>query len=327
MNEHLKVAQMGLGPIGLECLKALAEAPWAQVVGAVDIDPAKCGADLAVLIGQKALRGLRVCASPEELKQSPEIIFHTAVSRFKDAYEQLEALARRGINVVSSCEELVFPSLRQPRLAQRLDALCRKTGARVVGTGVNPGFVMDVLPVCLGGVVRDIRAIQVERIVDASTRREPLQRKIGSGQPPAQFRRLLRSGRAGHAGLAESLALIAHALNWKTVRIVESANPVVAKRNIRTRYFSVIKGQTCGLHQRVVATTATGCRILLDLKMYLGAENPRDIVRIKGNPPLDLVMQGGVAGDQATVAALVNTARRLMKAPPGLALLTDLPMA
>ena len=324
----IRIAQFGLGPIGLENLKLAAEKPWADIVGGVDIDPAKIGQDLGALTGIKRLRGRQVWGSLEELVDcaKPDVIFHTAVSRFKAAFTQIEPMARRGISVVSSCEELLFPRLREPRLAAKLDAVCKKHGARVIGTGVNPGFVMDLLPICLTGVSRGVRAVHVQRVVNASTRRAPLQRKIGSGLPPAEFRRLFKQGKACHAGLQESLALLAHCLGWKIKDIVEIGDAVVADHNIRTQHLEVKKGQTCGLHQHAEATVNGQVCLTLDLKMYLDARNPHDAIQIEGEPPLDVVINGGVAGDQATLAALVNTAPRLLKAPPGLLLVTDLPV-
>jgi len=324
----IRIAQFGLGPIGLETLKLAAGKPWAEILGCVDIDPAKIGQDLGGLTGMKSLRGRRVWGSLDELVACgrPDVVFHTAVSRFKDAFAQIEPMARRGISVVSSSEELLFPRLREPKLAAKLDQLCRKTGARVIGTGVNPGFVMDVLPICLTGVSRVVRAIHVQRVVNASTRRAPLQKKIGSGLPPAEFRRLFKLGQAGHAGLKESLALVAHCLGWSLENIVETGDAVVADHHIRTQYLEVKKGQTCGLHQRAEATVNGRTCLTLDLKMYLDAKNPHDAVQIEGEPPLNVVIHGGVAGDQATVAALVNTAPRLLQAPAGLLLMTDLPV-
>jgi hypothetical protein len=324
----IKIAQFGLGPIGMETLKLAALKPWAEVVGGVDIDPAKVGKDLCALTGVAGLRNRRVYGSLEELvsEARPDVIFHTAVSKFKAAFPQLESMARQGISVVSSCEELLYPQLFNAALAMKLHMICRKSGARIVGTGVNPGFVMDVLPVCMTGVSRSVRAVHVQRVVNASTRREPLQRKIGSGLPPEEFRRRFKQGKAGHAGLKESLALIAHCLGWQARNLTETGDAVVAKRDIRTQHLAVKKGQTCGLHQRAEATVNGKVCLTLDLKMYLDAENPHDAVQIEGEPPLDVVVNGGVAGDQATVAALVNSVPRLLKAPAGLLLMTDLPV-
>jgi 2,4-diaminopentanoate dehydrogenase len=328
LQMKIRVAQFGLGPIGLETLKLAATKPWAEVVGGIDIDPAKIGKSLGELTGIKALDRRLVYSSLKGLlaHAKPDIIFHTAVSRFRDAFPQIEPMARQGISVVSSCEELLFPQFREPGLAAKLDRVCKRAGARVVGTGVNPGFVMDVLPVLMTGVSREVRAVHVQRVVNASTRRAPLQKKIGSGWPPAKFRRLFKEGKAGHAGLKESLALIAHCLNWKARKIVETGDAVVADHNIRTKYLEVRRGQTCGLHQRAEAKVNGKIRLTLDLKMYLDAKDPHDAVQIEGEPPLDVIINGGVAGDQATVAALVNTARALHRAPAGLLLMTDLPV-
>lgn len=323
----IRVAQFGLGPIGIETLKLASTKPWAEIIGGMDIDPQKTGKDLGELTQTKELRGKMVYHSLKELAafKKPDVIFHTAVSKFKAAFEQIEPMAKMGISVVSSCEELLFPQLREPPLARRLDRVCSRTGARVIGTGVNPGFVMDLLPLCLTGVSRSVRAVHVQRVVDASTRRAPLQRKIGSGLAPEEFRRLFKAGKAGHAGLKESLALIAHCLGWKTGRIVETGDAVVADHDIRTQFLEVKQGQTCGLHQRAEANVNGKVSLTLDLKMYLDAPEPHDAIQIEGEPPMDVMINGGVAGDHATVAALVNTAPRLLQARPGLLLVTDLP--
>jgi hypothetical protein len=328
MNDKIKIAQFGLGPIGLESLKLAAAKPWVEIVGGVDIDPAKAGKDLGELTNLGNLKGRSVYRSVEELiaHAKPDVVLHTTVSKFKDAFPQLESLARCGISVVSSCEELLFPQLNEPALAAKLDKICQEGGSRIIGTGVNPGFVMDVLPVCLTGVSRDVRSINVQRVVNASTRRAPLQKKIGSGLPPEEFRRLFKEGRAGHAGLKESLALIAHCMGWEAKDITETGDAVIADHDIRTQFLEVKKGLTCGLHQHAEAKVNGKVSLVLDLKMYLDAKNPHDAIQIEGEPPLNVIINGGVAGDHATVAALVNTARRILKAKPGLLLMTDLPV-
>src|SRR5581483_11723942 len=203
-------------------------------------------------------------------------------------------MARQGISVVTSCEELLFPQMNEPAPAAKMDKICQDHGARVIGTGVTPGFVMDVLPVCLTGVSREVRAVHVQRVVNASTRRAPLQKKIGSGMAPEEFRRLFKEGRAGHAGLKESLALIAHCMGWEAKNVTETGDAVIADHDIRTQYLEVKKGQTCGLHQRAEAKVNGKVALVLDLKMYLDAKNPHDAIQIEGEPPLDVIIQGGV---------------------------------
>ena len=324
--DRIKLAQFGLGPIGAEATRLAVQKPWAEIVGAVDVDPHKIGKSLAEITGEKSLLHARVYPTFDDLwnHAQPQVVLHAASSRADIAIVQIEPIVRRGVSVVSSCEELVYPRLRAPEGSALLDQICQAKGARVLGTGVNPGFVMDVLPICLTGVTRHVDKIYVERVVNASTRRMPLQQKIGSGMEPEEFRRLFREGKAGHAGFRESVALIAHAMGWELLAVDETCEPVIADHSIQTKYFQVAQNLTCGLHQRALGRCDDGIRIELDLKMYLDAPSPHDLIRIEGEPRLEMLIQGGVAGDQATVAALLNAVPKLLKAPPGLRLMTEL---
>ena len=324
--KKIRVAQFGLGPIGLESLRFAAGQPWIEIVGAVDNDPQKNGRSLVELTGLGSLDGLSLCPTLEALfrETQPEVILHTATSRAVAALQQIRPALELGLAVASTCEELIYPALKSPEVAQELDVLCRHTKARIVGTGVNPGFVMDLLPICLTGVCRTVDTIRVERVVNASTRRQSLQAKIGSGQDVAEFRRKLQTGAAGHAGLAESAALLAHAMGWPLDQITAHGEPVVATADIRTEYFAVEAGKTCGIHQRVVGTQAGTEKIVLDIRMFLDAPEPRDVIQIAGRPALSATIHGGVAGDDATIASLINVIPRLLAAPPGLRLLHEL---
>lgn len=325
--KKIKVIQFGLGPIGLESLKLAAEQSWLEILGGVDIDPAKAGKTLAELTGCAALGGANVFPSLDALFAAvgaPDVVLHTAGSSAAASFAQMKPALERGISVASTCEELIFPALKTPDLARDYDALCRRTGARIAGTGVNPGFVMDILPICLTGVSREVTSIYVERVVNASTRRQPLQAKIGSGQNPGDFRAKFAAGKAGHAGFQQSAALLAHAMGWTLDEIRETCEPVVATSRVVTKFFDVAAGQSLGIHQKCVGLVAGETKIKLDLQMYLDASLPHDAIVVRGRPDLNLVLNGGVAGDDATVASLINIIPRLLAGAPGVRLMTEL---
>jgi 4-hydroxy-tetrahydrodipicolinate reductase len=230
---------------------------------------------------------------------------------------QIEQAAAAGYAVVSSCEELTWPWARHPGISARLERRARAAGVAVFGTGVNPGFVMDLLPVILSGITRQVRHVHVRRVVDASTRRLPLQRKIGAGLTPARFRAEVRAGRLGHVGLPESAHMIAHALGWKCSRLTNRVEPVLARRAVPGPV-PVAAGQVTGIDQRVVLVSGGREVIRLELTMALGAGPPHDDVAIQGTPPLHLRLEGGAPGDAATVAALIRGAFSVAAAPPGL---------
>jgi 2,4-diaminopentanoate dehydrogenase len=325
--KKIKIIQFGLGPIGIESLKLAAEQSWLEVAAGVDIDPAKVGRSLADVTGVASLGAAKVhatLAAAFAAAGKPDLVLHTAGSSALISFQQMRPALEAGVSVASTCEELIFPALKTPQEAREYDALCQRSGARITGTGVNPGFVMDILPICLTGVSRDVKSIYVERVVNASTRRQPLQAKIGSGQNPDDFRQKFAAGKAGHAGFQQSVALLAHAMGWKLDEIRETCEPVVASSRVVTKFFDVAPGQSVGIHQKCIGLVAGETRIKLDLQMYLDAPLPHDAIVIKGRPDLNLVLNGGVAGDDATVASLINIVPRLLAAAPGVRLMTEL---
>ncbi len=310
MSKPIRVIQFGLGAIGRATARLVLKRNTLQLAGAVD--PQFAGRDLGEVLGWRRKLNLPVRAELAGL--SADAVLHCTGSHFDKVFDQLTAIARAGLHCVSSCEEGLLPSYRHPALAKRLHQLCVAHHVGFVGTGVNPGFVMDTLALVLTAPCQRVDALRIRRVVNAGTRREALQRKVGAGMSPAEFR--VRVG--GHVGLTESLALVADGLGWKLDRVTEQVAPVRAARTVRTRYLTVNRGAVAGVHQ--VARGYRGGRavLTLDLQMYVGAPAPRDEIEIRGDPPLHVVVAGGTPGDVATPAMLVNLLPVLVAAAPGL---------
>jgi 4-hydroxy-tetrahydrodipicolinate reductase len=310
----VRFVQYGLGSIGTG-IATLACARGHVLVGAVDIDPAKVGRSVADLVAG-APADLRIVADVRDLLDGgAEVVLHSTRSRVYEVLPQVLPVVDAGISVISTCEELAFPWLRYPREAAEVDALARSRGAVVVSVGVNPGFVMDVLPAVLSLPCREVHSVAVERVVDLGQRRPSLQHKAGVGLTAEEFRRGVAAGRLGHVGLAESAALVAHALGWSLDRMDESVEPVLDAQGVG------------GLRQVLRGTRNGRQAVVLDLRMARGVDSPRDVVRIEGDPSLVAEIPGGVPGDAATCAVVVNTIPRLLGAPPGLRAPTQLPAA
>jgi len=329
MEQSLRIVQFGLGPIGIETAKTVLEKSTngeLQLVGAIDIDPGKVGKDLSEVLGLPQKLGVIVSDHAAEVFRStkPDVVLHTTSSFLERIYPQLEACVTSGVNVVSSAEELFFPYDRHPKLSKELDELAKRYKVAVLGTGVNPGYVMDTLALTATAVCNRVRSITVERVVDASKRRLPLQRKIGAGISAQEFEEKKKTGTFGHIGLRESLLFVAQGLRWKLDHITETLQPMIADREIKTPYITVAKGQVAGIHHAITGDVQGKTVLTLDLKMYVGAEDPRDAVFVDGSPPVDLVIRNGIFGDSATVAALVNAIPLVMQTTPGLKTTKDL---
>ena len=317
----------GLGAIGRELARAVATDtdPDLRVTGAVDSNPALVGRPLHALWSPRSRRGPRIVASLDAAGPLPAggVLVHAAGSQLAAAAPHFEAAVRRRLSVVSSCEELLWPWDAHPALARRLHRLARENGVAVLGTGVNPGFVMDVLPVVASAACRDIRRIHVVRAVNVSLRRQPLQEKVGVGMTVGEFRRLARQGVIGHVGLPESARLIAAALGWRLDALSSRLAPVVGRGQLTTGRLPAT-ARVRGLRQTVIGRCRGREVIRLDLTMARGVRPDHDEIRIDGTPPLSIRVEPGITGDEATVSALINGVFQVRKEPPGLVWNPDL---
>ncbi len=323
----LRVVQYGLGPIGRATARALVDHPRFRIVGAIDRDPALAGRDLGdvLRLGRRLRLTVAADASSVLRRRSADLVFHTTVSRMADAVPQIEEALTAGLDVVSSTETLSYPWISEPRLAARLHRKALRHKATVHGTGVNPGFAMDVLALVLGHVALDVRHVTARRIVDVSRRREALRRKVGAGLTPAAFRRRAREGSLGHVGLLESMQMIAAGLGWRLDRCTRTLSPVIARRSFGGRV-PVRRGEAAG-QREILRGFRKGREVMrLELIIAMGADDARDEVVLRGDPPLTMQVVGGTPGDVATVAALLNAAPRVAAARPGLLTALDLPL-
>jgi len=320
--QPITVAQYGIGPIGAEIARLLLTKPWVKVVAAVDIDPKKIGKDLGEVIGLNKQVGVKVTA---ELQTKVDVVCHSTGSRLGEVSGQLKSLLERGSHVVSTCEELSFPL--DKALFEDLHHVARSKNVTLLGTGVNPGFVMDKLPLTVTAVCQDVKSVEIIRIQNASTRREPLQRKVGAGMTKEEFRAAVASGKIKHMGLKESLMMVGHGLGAEFEKISEEKiEPIIADREIVTQYLKVAPGQVAGVHQTIEGKGKINVR--LELRMYVGAEDlAADRVIVKGIPDVEMVIKGGVHGDRATAAMVVNSIQRVVQARPGLLTMDDIPIS
>jgi len=292
----------------------------------VDIDPTKVGKDVGQLLAHPRNTGIVITDRAKSVKDAGvDVVTHATSSYMKTIHPQLLEILGDGASVVSTAEELTYPFAKHPAMAKELDELARKKNAVVLGTGINPGFLLDTLAVVLSGVCQKVNSIRAERVVDASRRRLPLQKKIGAGMPPAEFEKKVADGSIKHVGLPESVGLVSLAMGWKVGEIQERITPVIAEKEVQSDFIKVQAGAVAGVRQLAKGILAGQELVVLDLRMYLGAPNPHDSVLIDGTPPVDMTIRGGVQGDSATPAIIVNSIPHLRKLKPGLRTMLDLP--
>jgi 2,4-diaminopentanoate dehydrogenase len=329
VKKKIRVIQYGIGPIGASIVKLMREKQAIEIIGAIDTDPAKVGRDLGEIVGAPdAPWGVTVSSDAAQvLDQNADVVIHSTSSSLPKVMDQLLACLAAESSIVSTCEELSYPYRTYPELSAQLDSAAKESGVALVGTGVNPGFVMDKLVVTLAAVSQRIDHAKALRIVDASKRRLPLQKKIGAGMTVEEFRAKVKEGVIKHVGLPESVAMVADSFNLPVTAITETIEPKVAVARVQTEYLTVEPGQAAGVHQIGRGLSAEGKELVyLELQMYVGAPDPADTVTLTGHPTISLTIPGGSHGDIATASVVVNSIPVILQSPAGLRTSRDLPI-
>ena len=322
----IRVIHVGLGPIGVAVAKQVAARKGFQIVGAIDIDPQKIGQDVGTVIdlGRRLRVKVGVDIGKTIKASKPDVAVLCTSSSLKGVLPELLEVLKHRVPIVTTTEEAAYPRKANRPIAKRIDAAARRAKVAVLGTGVNPGFMMDALPIALTAVCEQVTRVEVWRVQDARIRRLPFQQKIGAGLTPEEFQRRVESGSVRHVGFTESIQMIGDAIGWKLDKITDDVSSKIADKAVSSEWLSIAAGQVCGIIQDGVGYMKGEPKVTLRLEAYLGAPESYDSVLVEGTPRIYSKIDGGVHGDIATASITVNSIPAVLSAAPGLRTMRDM---
>ena len=323
-HQPLHAALIGAGPLGINIYRHALKRPDIIISQVVDIDPSLKGRDMGEHAGLDAT-GVYISDSLEQGKRADIAILAT-VSDLPRIGPQLLALIDAGLSVVYTCEELFYPWNSSDEWSKTIDLAAKDKGVAVLGTGVNPGFLMDSLPAMLTGICSQVEKIEVRRYQDAQFRRIPFQKKIGAGLTYDEFERRKNEGTLKHVGLSESMHFLAQQLGWTLEKTEDRIEPVIADRTIQSEAMTIVSGQVAGVRQTGIGWVNGEEKIKLSFQASVGEADSYDEIEIFGTPHIRSRIMKGVHGDIATSAIILNACKSILKAAPGLRTMADIPM-
>ena len=306
MTRRIKVTLAGFGQIGRMLYRKWSGSPLLEVVGVADPLYAGQSADTLADVSGK---GIVIGKQPAP---GAEVAVIASGSRMKEVLPVAEQCVEMGMNVVTTCEGMFFDRSAEVR---HLGELAAKRQCAVLAGGINPGFLMDYLPLVLSGASMNIRSVKVERYQDASFRRTRFQKKIGCGLTVKAFEEALQEGKLCHIGLKQSAEFLASALGWIVGEMVETCRPVTSDGNF-----------VSGIHQILTVTDENRKEIIrLDFLAAAGGVESCDRIVIDGEPRIESVISGGLPGDAGTCAVMTSLVRKIASCgKTGLLTLQDL---
>ncbi|MDI7247350.1 MAG: 2,4-diaminopentanoate dehydrogenase [Bacillota bacterium] len=330
--DEITVVCWGLGAMGSGMAKVLLERKGVRIVGAIATRPEKAGRDLGEVLGAGREMGVRVTNKPEEaLEAGADVVLHATSSFAREIYPQLDAAMAAGSNVITVAEEMAYLRQSDPELAAEVDQLARKYGVSVLGTGINPGFVLDTLIIALTGICTDVKRVRARRVNDLSPFGPTVMRTQGVGTTVEEFKRGIERGTiVGHIGFIQSCGMIADALGWKLDEITQTREPIISNTRRQTAYVDVKPGMVAGCNHTAHAFMNGEEVITLEHPQQVlpGIEGVEtgDYIWIEGTPPVNLAIKPEIPGGIGTIAIAVNMIPHVVGAEPGLVTMKDLPV-
>ena len=324
---------LGIGQMGSGIARLVLDKQGLELVGACGHRAEHLGMDVGRAIGLNRDLGIRISADLDSTIQTtrPHVAIQATCSRAADAAAEISTLVRHGIHVISIAEEMAYPACASGALADELHRLAVANKVSILGTGINPGFVLDLLVIALTGVCAAVESITATRVNDLSPYGPTVLRSQGVGLSPEEFEQGVKDRSVvGHIGFPQSIHMIAATLGWEIARITESREPIITRVRRETPFVKVAPGQVAGCLHTAIAYRDEKPVITLvhpqQIHPHLEGVATGDTIEIRGNPHVRLAGSPEIPGGTATIALAVNMIPRVLNARPGLHTMADLPV-
>jgi len=331
MKNQFDVIQVGFGPMGKIIVTLLLQRKNLRLRGVIDINPQLVGKKVSEFLDISKDLDLAIESDLDSVlsRDKVDVVIIATSSSLEKIIPTIECAVKSRSNVISICEELSFPFNYNLKTAKELDALAKSNNVTIVGTGINPGYLMDLLPIVLTAPCQSFRSIKVKRMMNSAKRRIPFQKKIGTGLSVDEFHEKISNKEiTGHVGLTQSIQMIVAALGLDYDELIElPPKEIISPEEFITSYGETVpKGNVCGLQSKAYAKKEGTDLITLDFIAYAGDHEEFDSVVIDGIPRIEQKIIGGVHGDLGTSAMVANLIPKVIESRSGLLTMKDLPV-
>lgn len=333
--QNIKVAIWGFGAMGSGMAEMLLKKKGVEIVGICDMHESRVGKDMYEYLGVEPGNRPPVTIKKDIheviTEKSCDIALLCTDSFTKNAFEKITYCLSKKVNVISTAEEMAFPKAQSPELAKEMERIAKENGVTVLGTGINPGFVLDYLILALTGTCESVEHIRAARINDLSPFGHAVMEEQGVGISVDTFnKRMSEDDLAGHVGFPESIAMVAEGIGWNLEKVEQTKDPIVSNTHRKTKYAEVEPGNLAGIRQQGFGYVEGEVKIEMDHPQQIlpHVENTEtgDYIWIKGTPDINLSIKPEIPGGIGTIAMCVNMIPHVINSEPGLKTMLDLPV-
>lgn len=331
--KNIKIAIWGFGAMGAGMAEMLYKKTGVDIVGVCDLHSDRVGKSVAEVLGVDKWQDVIIKEDIEEVLnvEKADLCLLATDSFTKGAYNKIKLIMEKGINVITTAEEMAYPQAQEPELAKKLDEIAKANGVTVLGTGINPGLIMDLLVVCLTGCMETVEHIEAKRVNSLSPFGVTVMEEQGVGITEEEFnRRVAADDIAGHVGFSESINMIADAIGWKVEKFEQQMKPILTTVDRKSPYGFAAAGNLAGINMTGQGHIDGEIKIDMihpqQIEPEMEGTYTGDYITLQGNPPVNMAITPEVDGGIGTIAMCVNMIPHVINAKAGLKTMIDLPV-
>jgi len=330
---NVKVAIWGFGAMGQGMARMMLDKTGIEIAGICDLRTD--GKSMYEVLGMKGSQpDITITSDIEKAfaNKGADIALLATDSFTAKAFDKMETLMNKGVNVITIAEEMSWPAAQEPELTKKLDEIAKKNGVSVMGTGINPGLVMDYLAVVLSACMIDVKKVMCKRVNSLSPFGETVMHEQGVGISLAEFEEGKKNGTlAGHVGFAESIAMIAEGIGLDTDEFRQQMVPIVTDIDRKSPHGFAAAGTLAGVD--MTAQALKNGEVVIDMYHPQQIEPEMvgvatgDYVELTGTPPVSMAINPEIEGGLGTIAMAVNCIPHVINADAGHITMLDIPVA
>lgn len=333
-KDKVKIIVWGLGSMGRGMVEMLLSKKGVEIAGAV-VRGDKIGKNMFEFLGLEQNDHKDVILGSYEdviVEGAADLVLIGTDSFTKDSFDKIKYCVERKINVISTAEEMAYPKAQEPELSAEINKLAKENGVTVLGTGINPGLIMDLLVITLTGACVDVESIKAERVNNLSPFGPAVMSGQGVGLTVDDFNKRVEEGTLdGHVGFPETIQMITDALGWDLSKEVELTRaPIVSNVYRKAPHAEVQAGDVAGCNMKGFGYVDGELKIEMlhpqQVEPQLEGGKTGDYINIKGTPDVNMAITPEIPGGIGTIAMCVNMIPQVINSRPGLKTMIDLPV-